>query len=85
MALNAIQRLDAEEELMGRLVECINLGHPHRDRMMGVDIRQAMTLSDDRLTAMSERLRVWIEAKHAALAVAAQDGSAIAAPVEAVS
>lgn len=82
MALNAIQRLDAEEELISRLAECINLGHPHRDRMMGVDVRQAQTLGDERLTAMSERLRVWIEAKHAA--VAAQDGSAIAAPVEAV-
>lgn len=32
MALNALQRLDAEEELMSALVDCILLGHEHRDR-----------------------------------------------------
>lgn len=78
MALNAIQRLDAEEILMGQLVECINLDHPHRDRMMQVDVRQAQALSDGRLTAMTERLRVWIEAKRAAIAAAAQDGALVA-------
>lgn len=82
MALNGLQRLDAEEELMSRLVECINLGHPHRDRMMGVDVRQVMAFPDERLTSMSERLAVWIKSRRAALAAAVDEG-AIAAPVAA--
>lgn len=80
--MNALQRLDAEEELMARLVECIGLGHPNRDRMMGVTMEQVRAFSDSKLTILSDRLGTWIESRRAALAAAVDEG-ALAAPVAA--
>jgi len=73
MALNPVQRLDLEDQLMGLIARCLILQHPHRERMTHVTIRQAMALSDDRLVALNERLSAWI-AEH--------EPSALPAPAE---
>lgn len=82
MALNALQRLDAEEELMSALVDCILLGHEHRDRMMQVKRQDAEAFSDEKLLALTERLRTWLRDERERLALGAQTAALV--PVEAV-
>ena len=75
MALNAVQRLEAEDRLITLIGRAIILCHPHRERMAQVTLDQCMRLSDDRLTALCGRLEAWI---------AEQQPPALTAPVEAV-
>lgn len=79
--LNALQRLDAEEELMGLLVDCMLMGHEHRARMMQVKRPHAEAFSDEKLLALTDRLRTWVAGERERLAVeaaAAQDGALVA-------
>jgi hypothetical protein len=83
MALNALQRLDAEDELMSLLVDCILLRHEHRDRMMQVKRPDAEAFSDEKLLALTDRLRTWVSEERTRLALEAAVGT-LAAPAEAV-
>jgi hypothetical protein len=75
--LNALQRLDHEDQLMSLIARCLIPEHPHRDRMAHVTLRQAAALDDDRLVGLTDRLTSWV-----AEAEAEQMSSALPAPAE---
>lgn len=70
---NAIQRLDAADELVTLLSRCIRLGHPKRDAMMDRyegSIDYMLTLTDEQMDAMRDRLDEWLASRQAALVAA---------------
>jgi len=73
--MNAIQRLDAADQLVSLIATALTLHHPQSMRMARIGLGDLIGLHDDQLTLLTTRLEVWISEQRAA----------IAGPVEAVS
>lgn len=64
--LNAVQRLDLAEEIVGLAARAIVLGHPRRDVLGRFNVDALLArCSDKALVNGSQRLKTWLAAQNA--------------------